>query len=124
MTAPEFSDAEMIAELERLAAQAERMAEIRAMYDLAPEIDTTRQARLYRAIAARPSATSADWQPPEESERPDGFRCQGWVDRSWEYVIWSRERTPEWRDDYGLPISQPVKFAPLPPTPKTDEVTK
>ena len=53
MIGPEFTTEEMVDELERIATQAERMAEIRARYDLDPSIDTMRQAALYRAIAAR-----------------------------------------------------------------------
>ena len=76
MSAPEFTTEEMVDELERIATQAERMAEIRARYDLDPSIDTTRQAALYRAIAARlsdPRSAFAPLPPPATTkETTDG----------------------------------------------------
>ena len=123
MSAPGFTTEEMVDELDRIATQAERMAEIRARYGLDPSIDTTRQAALYRAIAARlsddPWSAFAGWQPPPEAERPDGFRCQGWVAGDWEVVMWRKSKTPQWVDDYaGLLMEPPTAFAPLPLPPK------
>ena len=122
MSAPEFTTKEMVAELERIATQAERMAEIRALYGLDPSIDTTRQAVLYRAIAARlsdPWSAFAGWQPPPESERKGGFRCQGRIAGCWKTVMWIGGKTPGWVDDYANQlVMPPTAFAPLPPPQK------
>ena len=126
MSAPEFTTKEMVAELERIATQAERMAEIRALYGLDPSIDTTRQAALYRAIAARlsdPWSAFAGWQPPPEPERADGFRCLGWSlgGGLWEEIVWWSDRGGRWSDATGNTLRgthAPTAFAPLPPPPK------
>jgi hypothetical protein len=122
MTAPEFTETEMIQELlsESVACD---MRAVGTTISKSTEV-WQRQSRAMKAIAARLTATSAGWQPPPEAERADGFRCLGWVSGDLLTVEWVKVFDPEapirgwWvetRERCGVNVAA---FAPLPPPPK------
>ena len=64
-------------------------------------------------LAAIPA--SAPWTPPPEAERPEGFKCLGWLSGVWQTVRWQRRWG--WLDKDGL-CRDPEQFHPAPPAPE------
>ncbi len=77
----------------------------------------------FNTALAMPPAQGV-WTPP--SDRPDGYRCLGWVDGQWVTVVWVKLAYETQTGSrycwvirpHGRAIVYPTDFATLPPAPE------